>query len=134
MSGHWPAAVVRAWQVLGTTNCAHCGLVINTHAPKMIKSRRNPMCLAIAHKVTVKEARLMGWTTVRIYSRENSLPVHQTCAPRLVRSGTRPPPIGVPRLAREGTRVSATGSPVQDDQADMSGTQVNPDSMIESRW
>ena len=66
-------------------------------------------------EVSVKDAKAMGWTMTRIYSRDNSMPVHRACAPRLVRTGIRVPP-------------------VQDDQDTHSATGTAAETMIESRW
>jgi hypothetical protein len=113
-SPHWSRTITRHWQTLRQP-CVACGEMISYSAPRVINGKVNPNSLAIAHVVSVKDAKAMGWTMTRIYSRDNSMPVHRACAPRLVRTGSRVPP-------------------VQDQQVTSTTVQVTEPTMIESRW
>jgi hypothetical protein len=90
-SPHWPASVYRSWRIQDVVTCAHCGEPIDTRVSKTVDGRRNPAALALAHRVPLHEARDLGWSKAKIFSRDQSLPVHYACAARLLRSSTRIP-------------------------------------------
>lgn len=84
-SHHWRVTVRGHWQRLRQP-CARCGGPIDYDGPRHLlasgRRRLNPRYLCVGHKVSRRQALLLGWTEEQTNAIANTQPECQDCSNR----------------------------------------------------
>lgn len=106
---HWRVTIRSHWQRLRQP-CARCHNPIDYDGPRYLEQpgqrrRLNPRYLVIGHKVSRRQARLLGWTSEQTHALGNTQPECQDCSNRsgaTESNATRTPAVILP-IARPVT-------------------------------